>query len=136
MSTYNVPEIPRSEGGIAWSASMEASPESTVVLPPVPFEGDLAEARHAIHSPCHPIFLALSAINVWTDRTTAHYYALSTALCLCVCAVGNGVAWICPNAAAAVIAPSLTSHSRSRWGGDPQCPPTGQCARACRGTKS
>lgn len=67
-------------------------------------------------------FLALSAINVWTDRTTADYYALSTALCLCGCAVGNGAAWICPNAAAAVTAPSLTWHSRSRWGGDPQCP--------------
>ena len=35
-----------------------------------------------------PILLALGAMNAWTAQTNADYAALSTALCLCVCAAG------------------------------------------------
>lgn len=35
-----------------------------------------------------PILLALGATNAWTAQMTADYAALSTALCLCVCAAG------------------------------------------------
>lgn len=35
-----------------------------------------------------PILLALGAMNAWTAQTKADYAALSTALCLCVCAAG------------------------------------------------
>ncbi|MFF1478271.1 hypothetical protein ACFVYD_11980 [Streptomyces sp. NPDC058301] len=35
-----------------------------------------------------PILLALGAANAWMAQTAADYAALSTALCLCVCAAG------------------------------------------------
>ncbi len=35
-----------------------------------------------------PILLALGALNAWTAQETGDYGALSTALCLCVCAAG------------------------------------------------
>ncbi|MFJ8980119.1 winged helix-turn-helix transcriptional regulator [Streptomyces sp. NPDC102282] len=35
-----------------------------------------------------PILLALGAMNAWDAQTKADYAALSTALCLCVCAAG------------------------------------------------
>ncbi|MFD7856814.1 MarR family transcriptional regulator [Streptomyces microflavus] len=35
-----------------------------------------------------PILLVLGAMNAWIAQTKADYAALSTALCLCVCAAG------------------------------------------------
>ncbi|WP_100246918.1 MarR family transcriptional regulator [Streptomyces viridochromogenes] len=35
-----------------------------------------------------PILMALGAMNAWTAQTKTDYAALSTALCLCVCAAG------------------------------------------------
>ncbi|MFJ8732785.1 winged helix-turn-helix domain-containing protein [Streptomyces bauhiniae] len=46
--------------------------------------------KFAIRSPrvTAPILLTLGAINAWLAAVEADYAALSTALCLCVCAAG------------------------------------------------
>lgn len=55
---------------------------------PVPQEAHLSNSVIRSVRFTSPVLLALCAANAWTAQRTESYGALSTALCLCVCAAG------------------------------------------------
>lgn len=89
MSTYNLPgehqvrgahcgRRPTCRPGIP-QPSRDTVPSKETHLPKAAFRSARISA---------PILLALGAMNAWTAQMKADYAALSTALCLCVCAAG------------------------------------------------
>ncbi|MFD9818793.1 hypothetical protein [Streptomyces violascens] len=84
MSTYNLPgkhQVSDIEagGGDPRPSLSDVVPIKEAHLP----KSALRSARITA-----PILLALDAANAWTPQTAADCAALSTALCLCVCAAG------------------------------------------------